>query len=120
MIRKTMLALAAAAILAPALVATEASAGCRNWYWCGGYNRDIRSDRRDIFRDRGDVREDRRDIAHDRADLARDLRYEPGGHSEGLGGHPPRPARLARRLPRHTSRPARPALGSVGSLRLLD
>jgi hypothetical protein len=75
MARKIMLALAAAAILAPALVATDASAECRHWYRCGGYDRDIRSDRRDIFRDRGDVREDRRDIAHDRADLARDLRY---------------------------------------------
>jgi len=75
MTRKIMLALARAAILAPALVATNASAEHRHWYGYGGYDRDIRSDRRDIFRDRRDIGEDRRDIARDRADLARDLRY---------------------------------------------
>ena len=75
MARKIMLALAAAAILAPAFVATQASAAPRHWDGYGGYDRDIRSDRMDIFRDRRDIGEDRRDIARDRADLARDLRY---------------------------------------------
>src|SRR5258708_7723660 len=73
MTRKIMLVLAAAAILAPALAATEASAARRHWDW--RYDRDIRSDRGDIFSDRVDRRRDRRDIVRDRADLARDLRF---------------------------------------------
>jgi hypothetical protein len=76
MTRKVMFVLAAAAILAPALASTEASAARRHWDW--RYDRDIRSDRSDIFSDRIDRRRDRRDIVRDRADLARDLRFGAG------------------------------------------
>jgi hypothetical protein len=87
MIRYTIVALAATAVLSTVLISTNALAFRGNGGFPGSFGGphfngafarpDFRADRRDIFRDRFDVRRDFRDLRRDRrfgtpADIARD------------------------------------------------